>query len=41
MIDGGYVWNGQTFTSLSPIARQITGSRWNGPRFFGLRDEVT
>jgi hypothetical protein len=40
VIDGGYVWNGQTFTSLSPIARQITGSRWNGPRFFGLREEA-
>ncbi|KAK0360300.1 hypothetical protein LTR94_027839 [Friedmanniomyces endolithicus] len=37
VIDGGYVWNGRTFTSLSPIARQITGSRWNGPRFFGLQ----
>ncbi|WP_428156290.1 DUF2924 domain-containing protein [Brevundimonas sp.] len=40
VVDGGYVWNGQTFASLSPIARQITGSRWNGPRFFGLREEA-
>ena len=40
VVDGGYVWNGQTFTSLSPIARRITGSRWNGPRFFGLRVEA-
>jgi hypothetical protein len=35
--DSGYVWEGRTFDSLSVIARQITGARWNGPRFFGLR----
>lgn len=40
VIDGGYVWNGQTYASLSPIARQITGARWNGPRFFGLREDA-
>jgi hypothetical protein len=33
----GYVWRGQTFASLSAVARHITGTRWNGPRFFGLR----
>ena len=36
----GYAWNGQQFTSLSVIARAITGSRWNGPRFFGLRTKA-
>lgn len=34
----GYGWNGQTFRSLSEVARAITGTRWNGPRFFGLRE---
>jgi hypothetical protein len=38
--EGGFVWNGERHTSLSSIARKITGVRWNGPRFFGLRDEV-
>ena len=31
-------WNGETFDSLSGIAFAITGTKWNGPRFFGLRD---
>ncbi len=34
----GYAWNGGTYKSLSQVARAITGTRWNGPRFFGLRD---
>ena len=33
----GFVWQGRTYDSLSAIAREITGSQWNGPRFFGLR----
>jgi hypothetical protein len=36
VIDRGFVWNGQRYASLSPIARAITGARWSGPRFFGL-----
>ena len=35
----GFAWNGQTFDSLSKVALAITGTRWNGPRFFGLRDK--
>ena len=35
----GFAWNGITYTSLSKIALAITGTRWNGPRFFGLRDK--
>lgn len=31
-------WQGQNYKSLSEVARAITGSRWNGPRFFGLRN---
>ena len=34
---GGFYWSGQTYSSLSVIARKITGTNWNGPRFFGLR----
>lgn len=33
----GFVWNGKTYRSLSQIAAVITGTKWNGPRFFGLR----
>lgn len=33
----GYTWNGKTYKSLSAVAFAITGTRWNGPRFFGLR----
>src|SRR6516225_6573298 len=35
----GFVWNGQSYDSLTKIAFAITGTRWNGPRFFGLRDK--
>jgi hypothetical protein len=35
----GFAWNGKTYASLSRIALEITGTRWNGPRFFGLRDK--
>jgi hypothetical protein len=34
----GFSWNGKTYRSLSKVAFAITGSHWNGPRFFGLRD---
>ena len=34
----GYLWQGQKRGSLSAIAREITGTRWSGPRFFGLHD---
>jgi hypothetical protein len=32
----GYIWRGATFTSLSAIAGAITGTSWNGRRFFGV-----
>lgn len=31
-----YIWTGKHYRSLSQIARAITGTRWSGPRFFGL-----
>jgi Protein of unknown function (DUF2924) len=39
VLAGGFSWNGKTYGSLSKVAFAITGSRWNGPRFFGLRDK--
>jgi hypothetical protein len=33
----GIEWRGQRYRSLSLVARKITGARWSGPRFFGLR----
>ena len=35
----GFAWNGKTYPSLSKVAFVITGTHWNGPRFFGLRDK--
>ena len=37
VMEDGFAWNGQTYDSLSKVAFAITGTRWNGPRFFGLR----
>jgi hypothetical protein len=34
----GFRWDDQLFPSLSAAATAIAGTRWNGPRFFGLRD---
>jgi hypothetical protein len=34
--EAGFVWKGETWRSLSAIAREITGAHWSGPRFFGL-----
>ena len=35
----GFDWQGQRFKSLSAIAKTITGTSWNGYRFFGLRQK--
>jgi hypothetical protein len=37
----GFAYGGKTYASLSEIASDITGTRWNGPRFFGLRSATT
>ncbi len=37
--DGGFVWNGARYRSLSAVARAITGARWSGPRFFALKSD--
>jgi Protein of unknown function (DUF2924) len=41
VVPDGFSWQGKTYVSLSAIARKITGTKWNGPRFFGLRDNRT
>jgi hypothetical protein len=38
VLDGGFRWRGRHWSSLSAIAREITGTHWSGPRFFGLRN---
>jgi hypothetical protein len=37
VLDEGFAWNGTTYRSLTVVAFAITGTRWSGPRFFGLR----
>lgn len=39
VVDGGFFWGGNAYKSLSEVAKAITGTKWNGPRFFGLRDK--
>ena len=36
VVDDGFLWRGKTWRSLSVIAREMTGTHWSGPRFFGL-----
>ena len=36
----GFAYDGERFASLSEIASEITGTKWNGPRFFGLRSSL-
>jgi hypothetical protein len=37
-LDEGFAWDGTTYRSLTEVAYAITGTRWSGPRFFGLHD---
>jgi hypothetical protein len=39
VVADGFAWNDKVFKSLSKVAFAITRTRWNGPRFFGLRDK--
>ena len=40
VVSEGFAWDGRTYDSLSKIASAITGTQWNGPRFFELRDRI-
>jgi hypothetical protein len=37
VVEGGYIYRGEVFKKLSPIAKRITGTPWSGPAFFGTR----
>ncbi|HWG11630.1 MAG TPA: DUF2924 domain-containing protein [Rhodanobacteraceae bacterium] len=39
--EGGFLYEGQTYRSLSVIAREITGTAWSGPAFFELKSKVS
>jgi hypothetical protein len=36
VLDDSVIYRGQRYKSLSEVARHITGTRWSGPRFFGV-----
>ena len=38
--EDGFAYNGMTYSSLTKIARIITGAHWSGPRFFGLNGKT-
>jgi Protein of unknown function (DUF2924) len=40
VLEEGFAWNGKNFGSLSQIAKAMTGTNWNGHRFFGPRANV-
>lgn len=40
VVGDGFLYEGKPYASLSEVAREITGVRWNGPRFFGLRKDA-
>jgi len=37
ILEEGFAWRGHRYANLSRIAREITGTRWSGPLFFGLK----
>ena len=40
VMEGGYAWAGRSSSSLSAVAKAITGTNWNGHRFFGLQENT-
>lgn len=40
VLENGFAWAGQNYRSLSEVATRISGTRWSGPRFFGLKQGV-
>lgn len=41
VLDQGFEFDGRQYSSLTQIAREITGAAWSGPRFFGLKSKTT
>lgn len=39
ILDNGFRWRGTVYQSLTRIATEITGTKWSGPRFFGLKEK--
>lgn len=39
VLENGFAWEGRTYPNLSRIATEITGTKWSGPRFFGLKEK--
>ena len=37
IVESGFIYRGESFKKLSPIAKRITGTQWSGPAFFGTR----
>ena len=40
VVEDGFLWRGRTWRSLSVIAREMTGTKWSGPRFFGVGGRI-
>jgi len=40
VLDAGFEWEGKRYSSLSAIAQEVTGTKWNGFAFFGLAKEA-
>jgi len=40
VLDAGFEWEGKRYGSLSAIAQEVTGTKWNGFAFFGLAKEA-
>jgi Protein of unknown function (DUF2924) len=40
VMERGFAWGGRSFASLSAVAKAITGTNWNGHRFFGLKEKT-
>ncbi len=40
VVEDGVTWNQKSYASLSPVAREITGTRWNGRKFFGVASQL-
>ena len=41
VVEDGVTWNKKSYASLSAVAREITGTRWNGRKFFGVASQVS
>lgn len=40
IVEGGFRYREKTYSSLTAIAKEITGAHWSGPRFFGIRSKA-